>query len=206
MSVDLSNHRFHPLIFPARFAVHSWFCRSLSPVVFAKLYFPGSDPLVGTLQAFAISAVGPHRPQGDADRNVAADRPLYLCRGLRAGLRLDRHLGCCHPDRAAFDPGYRLRRRMWCRAAVDGMGPDHRAPRLHRLMAAMGRPGRIVRRQPRGAGFQRKLVSGVVCGSCPSPQPSPREGPAPLGERARACRWAHLRCARGEPAPDPIRG
>src|SRR6266446_8720821 len=27
-------------------------------LVFAKLYFPGSDPLVGTLQAFAIYAVG----------------------------------------------------------------------------------------------------------------------------------------------------
>jgi len=49
-------------------------------------------------------------------------------------------------------------------------------------------------------------LGGAVCRSAPSPQPSPREGPAPLGERARACRWAHLRCARGEPAPDPIRG
>lgn len=30
----------------------------VAPLVFAKLYFPGSDPLVGTLQAFGIYAVG----------------------------------------------------------------------------------------------------------------------------------------------------
>src|ERR1700736_898513 len=30
----------------------------VAPLVFAKLYFPNSDPLVGTLQAFGIYAVG----------------------------------------------------------------------------------------------------------------------------------------------------
>ena len=30
----------------------------VAPLVFAKLYFPESDPLVGTLQAFGIYAVG----------------------------------------------------------------------------------------------------------------------------------------------------
>jgi hypothetical protein len=30
----------------------------IAPLVFAKLYFPSSDPLVGTLQAFGIYAVG----------------------------------------------------------------------------------------------------------------------------------------------------
>ena|SRR6266850_1463002 len=30
----------------------------VAPLVFAKLYFPDSDPLVGTLQAFGIYAVG----------------------------------------------------------------------------------------------------------------------------------------------------
>src|SRR4051812_19315660 len=30
----------------------------VAPLVFAKLYFPASDPLVGTLQAFGIYAVG----------------------------------------------------------------------------------------------------------------------------------------------------
>ena len=30
----------------------------VAPLVFAKLYFPSSDPLVGTLQAFGIYASG----------------------------------------------------------------------------------------------------------------------------------------------------
>ena len=30
----------------------------VAPLVFAKLFFPSSDPLVGTLQAFGIYAVG----------------------------------------------------------------------------------------------------------------------------------------------------
>src|SRR6516164_8163249 len=39
----------------------------VAPLVFAKLYFPGSDPLVGTLQAFGIYAVGfISRPVGAA--------------------------------------------------------------------------------------------------------------------------------------------
>src|SRR5580698_9618915 len=39
----------------------------VAPLVFAKLYFPSSDPLTGTLQAFAIYAVGfVARPVGAA--------------------------------------------------------------------------------------------------------------------------------------------
>src|SRR6266404_1745924 len=39
----------------------------VAPLAFGKLYFPGSDPLVGTLQAFAIYAVGfVARPVGAA--------------------------------------------------------------------------------------------------------------------------------------------
>jgi MFS family permease len=39
----------------------------IAPLVFAKLFFPASDPLVGTLQAFAIYAVGfVSRPVGAA--------------------------------------------------------------------------------------------------------------------------------------------
>src|SRR5579872_3601691 len=39
----------------------------VAPLVFAKLYFPGSDPLIGTLQAFGIYAVGfVSRPVGAA--------------------------------------------------------------------------------------------------------------------------------------------
>ena len=39
----------------------------VAPLVFARLYFPSSDPLVGTLQAFGIYAVGfVSRPLGAA--------------------------------------------------------------------------------------------------------------------------------------------
>src|SRR6202045_3274054 len=45
------------------------------PLVFAKLYFPGSDPLVGTLQAFGIYAVGfISRPVGAAFFGHYGDR------------------------------------------------------------------------------------------------------------------------------------
>ena len=61
-------------------------------LVFAKLFFPHSDPWVGTLEAFGIYAVGfvarpighfrtlrlPHRPQVDADCDAAADGIGYF--------------------------------------------------------------------------------------------------------------------------------
>jgi MFS family permease len=47
----------------------------VAPLVFAKLYFPGSDPLVGTLQAFGIYAVGfVARPVGAAIFGHYGDR------------------------------------------------------------------------------------------------------------------------------------
>ena len=47
----------------------------VAPLVFAKLYFPGSDPLVGTLQAFGIYAVGfISRPVGAAIFGHYGDR------------------------------------------------------------------------------------------------------------------------------------
>src|SRR5216110_2991275 len=47
----------------------------VAPLVFAKLYFPDSDPLVGTLQAFAIYAVGfAARPVGAAIFGHYGDR------------------------------------------------------------------------------------------------------------------------------------
>jgi MFS family permease len=47
----------------------------VAPLVFAKLYFPGSDPLVGTLQAFGIYAVGfIARPVGAAIFGHYGDR------------------------------------------------------------------------------------------------------------------------------------
>src|SRR3984957_2896820 len=47
----------------------------VAPLVFAKLYFPSSDPLVGTLQAFGIYAVGfVARPVGAAFFGHYGDR------------------------------------------------------------------------------------------------------------------------------------
>ena len=47
----------------------------IAPLVFAKLYFPSSDPLVGTLQAFGIYAVGfISRPVGAAVFGHYGDR------------------------------------------------------------------------------------------------------------------------------------
>src|SRR5438046_7166969 len=47
----------------------------IAPLVFAKLYFPASDPLVGTLQAFGIYAVGfIARPVGAAFFGHYGDR------------------------------------------------------------------------------------------------------------------------------------
>src|SRR6266851_2307300 len=43
----------------------------------------------------------------------------------------------------------------WRGAAVDGMGADQRASRLHRLMATMGRPVRAVSGEFGGARVQR---------------------------------------------------
>ena len=89
-------------------------------LVFAKLYFPNSDPLVGTLQAFAIYAVGfVARPIGAAIFGHYGDRigrkstliatlvlwAGHICRCLRAYLCDDWHLGCHPVDPAALLQG-----------------------------------------------------------------------------------------------------
>src|SRR5215469_1685078 len=146
----------------------------VAPLVFAKLYFPESDPLVGTLQAFGIYAVGfvarpvgaalfghwgdRDRAQDDLDCNLAADGPVDLRRRLRPGLRRDRHLGRYHPDRRPFCSGSRHRRRMGRGYPdVNGMGENRRPSRFYYFLAAMGRPGRAILRQPRRTGVQRDL-------------------------------------------------
>src|SRR5467141_2887259 len=71
-------------------------------LVFAKLYFPASDPLIGTMQAYAVFFVGfiarpvgafifgplrrSDRPQGSADCYPPADGRGDLCRGPGAEL------------------------------------------------------------------------------------------------------------------------
>src|SRR6476659_7297782 len=87
---------------------------TITGLVFAPLYFPNSDPLTGTLQAFGIYAVGfVARPVGAAifghygdriGRKVTLIATLLLTGlstfavGLCPGLRLDRHLGRGDPD------------------------------------------------------------------------------------------------------------
>ena len=152
----------------------------VAPLVFAHLYFPASDPLVGTLQAFGIYAVGfVARPVGAALFGHYGDRigrkatliatllltgSVDLRRRFRARLRCDRHLGRGHPDGRSVYPGCRARRRMG-RGDIDGdgMGEDRRPSRLHHLVAAMGRPRRAVLRQSRGIGVQRDLGRPVSC-------------------------------------------
>jgi len=86
----------------------------VTALVFGKLFFPKSDPLVGVLEAFAVffyricrpadrsgdfRPLGrPDRPQGNPDRDIAGDRPRHRRRGSRPDLREHRHLGCRSAD------------------------------------------------------------------------------------------------------------
>ena len=151
---------------------------TVTGLVFAKLYFPGSDPLVGTLQAFAIYAVGfVARPVGAAIFGHYGDRigrkaaliATLLLMGIATflvafvpGYAQDRHLGCGDPDGPAHRAGDRRRRRMGRLGAdVDGMGADQRPSRLYRLVAAIRRAVRAVSGEPGGAGVQRDLRPAV---------------------------------------------
>jgi hypothetical protein len=74
----------------------------MAAIVFAKLYFPSSDPLTGALQSFAVFAVGfaarpnrgcdlrplrrPYRPQSGVDRDASLDRPIDVSCRLRPNL------------------------------------------------------------------------------------------------------------------------
>ena len=112
---------------------------TVTGLVFAKLFFPHSDPWVGTLEAFAIYAVGfVARPIGAAIFGHYGDRigrkSTLIATLLLMGLATfavalvptyaeHRHLGRGDPDRAALHPGRRRRRRMGRLGAdVDGMG------------------------------------------------------------------------------------
>ena len=120
------------------------------------------------LQAFAIYAVGfIARPIGAAIFGHYGDRigrkAALIATLLITGLATfavgfvptyesDRHLGRGHSDRHPLHPGDRRRRRMGrLGVAVDGMGAHQPASRLHRLLAAIRRAGRVVARQSGGA-------------------------------------------------------
>src|ERR1700733_2582099 len=134
---------------------------TVTGLVFNKVFFPGSDPWVGTLQAFGVYFVGfVARPIGAAIFGHYRDRARRGRAGAR--LRLDRHLGSRDPRRAAPDPGHRGRRRMGrLGAAGDGVGADQQEPRLHYLMATIRRAGRTVPCQRRGAVLQLVLGRSV---------------------------------------------
>ena len=75
---------------------------TVTGLVFAKLYFPGSDPLTGTLQAFAIYAVGfVARPVGAAIFGHYGDRI-----GRKAALIATLLLMGIATFLVAFVPGY----------------------------------------------------------------------------------------------------
>ena len=144
---------------------------TVTGLVFAKLYFPRSDPLVGTLEAFAIYAVGfAARPIGAAIFGHWGDRlgrksaliatlmlmgiatflvglvPTYASIGIWGAVLL---------TRAALHPGDRRRRRVGrLGAAVDGVGAHQSPSGLRRILAAVRRAVGAVPRQSRRAGIQ----------------------------------------------------
>ena len=147
---------------------------TVTGLVFAKLFFPDSDPSdrdVEGLRYFLYrlcrppgrrsdlrSLRRPDRPQGGVDRHPGDNR-----RGDRRGrpgadLRPDRHLGGNHHDRPAVHPGCRGRWRMERFGPdVDGVGPNQRQSRLHSLLAAIWRSGRPCPGQSRRVGVQLDL-------------------------------------------------
>jgi MFS family permease len=85
----------------------------IAPLVFAKLYFPSSDPLVGTLQAFGIYAVGLiSRPLGAAFFGHYGDRigrPESGGDERRPGAQDNRSPARAGNRREGFGGGRRLR-------------------------------------------------------------------------------------------------
>ena len=185
-------------------------------LVFGKLFFPESDPLVGVLQAFAVYTVGfIARPIGAAifghygdriGRKAALIATLLITGlatfvvGLVPGYDNDRHLGCRDPDDHPLYPGDRGRRRMGrLGAAGDGMGAHQQASRVHHVLAAIRRAGGVAAGQSGGAGVQRDFR-----------RPVPGLGlahPVPAQHRHGRCRALHpARHPRDADLPAPRRG
>jgi MFS family permease len=132
---------------------------TVTALVFAKLFFPRSDPWVGTLEAFAIYAVGfVARPVGAAIFGHYGDRI-----GRRSTLIATLLLMGLATFAVALVPGYqhigiwgarcgRWRQMGWLGTIGHGMVPDRSFPGLHRLLAPVRRALRPLSRQYRRPG------------------------------------------------------
>jgi MFS family permease len=140
---------------------------TVTGLVFGKLFFPHSDPLVGVLEAFAIYTVGfIARPIGAAIFGHYGDRlgrkgaliATLLLTGLATaavGLVPTYEQvgvwGAVILTIIRFIQGVGVGR---LGTAVDGVGADQRAPRLHHILAAAWRSRGIAASQCGGAGVQ----------------------------------------------------
>src|SRR5215471_18805077 len=132
---------------------------TVTGLVFGKLFFPKSDPLVGVLEAFAIYTVGfIARPIGAMIFGHYGDRigrkgalvATLLLTGLATfavgfvpTYEQVRHLGRRHLDHHPLHPGSGRRRRMGrLGTVVDGMGADECPSRFHHVVSAARRSGR----------------------------------------------------------------
>ncbi len=131
---------------------------TVTGLVFAKLYFPRADPLVGTVEAFGVYAVGfVARPIGAAIFGHYGDRlgrkaalvatlllmgigtflvalvPGYEHIGIWGGVILT--------DLALYSGYWGGRRVGRLRASLHGMGAVEPPPRFHHLLAAVRRTG-----------------------------------------------------------------
>jgi hypothetical protein len=148
---------------------------TVTGLVFNRVYFPGSDPWVGTLQAFGVYFVGfVARPIGAAIFGHYGDRI-----GRKATLIVTLLMTGIATAAVGLVPGYdsigiwgavilvvlRLIQGIGVMgrfgAAGDGVGADQQEPGLHYLMATIRRAGRTVPCQRRGAVLQLVLGRAV---------------------------------------------
>jgi MFS family permease len=125
---------------------------TMTGLVFGKVFFSGSDPLIDTLKAFGVFFIGfVARPIGAAIFGHYGDRigrkatlsvTLLMTGiataavGLVPGYDMIGIWGAVHPDPLAPDPRDRCRRRMGrLGLAGDGMGAQQQEPWVHRLLA-----------------------------------------------------------------------
>ena len=144
---------------------------TVTGLVFGKVFFPGSSPLIGVLQAFGVFFIGfVGRPIGAAIFGHFGDRI-----GRKATLIATLLITGVATIAVGLVPGYasigiwgavlltfiRLVQGIGVGgemgrfgAARDGMGTDQQASRLHRLLATIWRPRRVLPGELGGPYFQ----------------------------------------------------